>query len=657
MDQQKTCIESRCSCRDRNSGPVQTVQERNENIKDALRLGGAAAVFAAGLFISESAAVGPFAIKAVLFMISYLAAGYPVLWGALKHLWKRQPFDETLLMSVATLGAAALGDFAEAAAVMLLFGLGEFLQDIAQGSAQRGISALLELNPGAAHRLKGGAVETVHPAEVAVGEMIWIKPHERCPLDVEVTDGDSFVNLSALTGESRPVAASAGKRLPAGAMNGDGALTARVTAVSADSAISRLIKMTTEAAQKKAPRERLITRLARIYTPVAVAIAALVAIVPPFLLNLGDFRDWLHTALTLLVIACPCALVISVPLTFFAGLGGVSRRGILIRGSESLEALARAKAAALDKTGTLTKGEFAVLDVKPAPGVDAGQLLEWAAHAESLSTHPIGRSIVSGYGQEIDITRISGITEEKGLGVLATVDGRKIVCGKPQILARQDIEVPEQDKTAGAVYVAVDGQYLGAITLGDCLKPDAAETIAALKKLGLRTVMLTGDSKQAAQPVADALGLDEYFAELLPEDKVAHITRLKAETAGPVAFVGDGINDAPVIAAADVGISMGELGSDAAIEASDIVIMTDEPAKLAEGIRASRKTLRIVSQNIGLALGVKCAVLALGLFGISSMWMAVVADVGVALIAVANAMRAFRIPKKRTECESYDRAR
>lgn len=601
--------------------------------KNGIRLGLSATLFAVGLLLPES--VG----ETLVFAVSYLVAGYPVLLAAGKKLFSRKVFDETLLMSIATIGAAALGDFAEAAAVMLLFGLGEMLQDLAVGSTRRSISSLLELRPDTANLLRDGVLETVDPATVAVGDFVVVKPYERVPLDGVVAEGDSYVDESALTGESVPSRAYAGKELLAGGINGEGALTMRVTALYADSAVNKIIKMTEEAALKKSPREKFITRFARVYTPIVVGLAALIAVVPP-LLGFGTFSEWIYTALTLLVISCPCALVISVPLAFFAGLGGASRAGILVRGSTGIEALAKTGAVAFDKTGTMTKGEFTVTALAPQPGFSEGRLLEAAACAESASNHPIGRAVVARYGAPVNGGRVQDAAEIRGQGVKAVVDGCDVLVGSAQLLLDNGVPVKSAPPRQTVAHVAIDGLYAGSITLGDTVKDDAVETIEKLKEMGVETVMLTGDNAGAASAAAEELGIDRYYAGLLPADKVSHVEELKRKTAGSTVFVGDGINDAPVIAAADVGVSMGGLGSDAAIEASDVVLMTDEPRKIVTAIRASKRTLRIVSQNIVLALGIKSVIIVLGLFGFSSMWLAIIADVGVSLLAVANSARA-----------------
>lgn len=629
---QEACCDEDDGC---NCGHEHGVADRDEIRQNGIRLGISAALFVAGLLLPESL------WKTLVFAAAYLVAGLPVVISAVRNIFSKNPFDETLLMTIATIGAAAMGDFAEAAAVMILFGVGELLQDVAVGSTKRSISSLLELRPDAANLLRDGVLEAVDPALVQIGDIVIVKPYERVPLDGVVIEGESYVDESALTGESVPIGARVGKQLLAGGINGDGALTIRVGALYADSAVNKIIRMTEEAARQKSPREKFITRFARIYTPAVVALAVLVAVVPP-LLGLGSFREWIYTALTLLVISCPCALVISVPLAFFAGLGGASRAGILVRGSTGIEALAKTKTVAFDKTGTLTKGEFAVTDIAPHM-VDEPLLLELCAYAESLSTHPIGKALVARYGQPLDTKRVDDIVEVRGRGVSALVDGVRILAGNRQLLQENGIGLGADSPAGTVVYVARAQDYIGHITLGDTLKEDAARTVGQLRQMGIRSVMLTGDNEAAAQAVAQQLEVDDVYAGLLPGDKVAHIQQLKAQTEGSTVFVGDGINDAPVIAAADVGVSMGGLGSDAAIEASDVVLMTDEPGKIITAIRASRRTLRIVTQNILLALGIKGVIIVLGLFGISSMWLAIVADVGAALLAVANSVRALRV--------------
>ena len=621
-----------CSCHDEGCGCGEE-HSKDEIKKDGIRLGISAVFFAMGLFLPEGIA------KAAVFIISYIIAGYPVLWQAAKKVFSLKAFDETLLMSVASIGAGALGDFAEAAAVMLLFGVGEVLQSAAVGSSRRSISALLDLKPDIVNRIVDGVVETTAPEDIRIGDRIIIKPFERVPLDGAVTDGESQLDTSALTGESVPVPAGVGSRVLAGSINGDGALTLSVLALYADSAVSKIIKMTEEAARQKSPREKFITRFARIYTPSVVALAALIATVPPFLLGMGYFNEWLYTALTFLVISCPCALVISVPLAFFAGLGAASSKGLLVKGSTGIETLAKTKTVAFDKTGTLTKGEFEVLSVMPFGAEKAEHLVEIGAHAESMSTHPIARSVVAHYGGNIDAARVDDITEIKGHGVTAMVDGKLVFAGSRDFLSENGVSVADDAAQGTATYIAQENVYLGYILLGDTLKADSARAISELNQMGIKTVMLTGDAENAAAAVARKIGVDDYRAAMLPEDKLNYITELKKTADGAVAFVGDGINDAPVIAAADVGISMGGLGSDAAIEASDIVLMTDEPGRIVPGIKTARKTLRIVSQNIFFSLGTKAAIMLIGVFGFSSMWLSIIADVGVALLAVANSLR------------------
>lgn len=633
---------SSCDCGDTGDACCGGNEDKDEFKISAVRLSIAGVLFAAGMFLPESIA------GTAAFILSYIVAGYTVLLSAVKNFFARRAFDETLLMTIATLGAAALGDFAEAAAVMILFGIGELLQSLAVGSTKRSISALLDLKPDEVHRLADDVLQTVEPGEVAVGDVIVVKPYERIPLDGIVIDGSSQVDTSALTGESVPVAAGADTFLFAGGINGDGALTINVSAAYADSAVSKIIKMTEEAGRQKSPREKFITRFARIYTPAVVGAAALICIVPPLLLGMGTFQEWLYTALTLLVISCPCALVISVPLAFFAGLGGASRNGILIKGSTGLEALAKTRVVAFDKTGTLTKGEFTVTAVMPENGVKADALIEICALAESMSTHPIGRSLAAYYNRPIVSARVSGITEPRGRGIQAKVDGKTVLAGKPELLADNGILIPGNNTPGSVVHVACDGRYMGYIAIGDTLKEDSAETVESLKGLNIKTVMLTGDTASAADPIAEKLGIDEYYAGLLPGGKVEYIAKLKGEAAeqgGSAVFVGDGINDAPVIAAADVGVSMGGLGSDAAIEASDVVLMTDKPKNLISGIKSARKTLRIVSQNITIALGIKALVMIFSLLVMPSMWLAVIADTGSALLAVANSVRALKGPK------------
>lgn len=592
-------------------------------------------------------------IEFVLFLVPYLIAGYDVLIRAARNLARGHGLDENFLMAVATLGAFALVFFpdsdphmAEGAAVMLFYQVGELFQSYAVGKSRRSIAAMMDIAPETANLMRNGTLQTVSPREVPVGAQIVIKPGERIPLDGIVKAGESQIDTSALTGESAPRTARTGDEVISGCVNLNGTLTVQVTKPYADSTVSRILELVENAADKKAQTENFITRFARYYTPIVVALAALIAFVPPLITG-TPWADWVLRGLTFLVVSCPCALVISVPLSFFGGIGGASRQGILIKGSNYLEALSKVDTVVFDKTGTLTSGTFAVTDVLPASGFTSEQLLAFAAQAEALSTHPIAVSIqraYGAYGEAIDMQRISQHEEIAGHGIKALVDGRLVLAGNDKLMYLNNIAFDTQDLIGTQVHVAVDGTYAGTLIIGDTVKGDSKEAIAALHAQGVRrTIMLTGDRAAVAQAVAADLGVDEVRADLLPQDKVREVESLLAnETSGKLAFVGDGINDAPVLMRADVGIAMGALGSDAAIEAADVVLMDDRPTKIALALKLAKKTMRIVWQNITFALAVKFAVLILAAFGIANMWMAVFADVGVAVIAILNAMRAMR---------------
>lgn len=588
----------------------------------------------------------------VLFLIPFLLAGYDVLIKAAKNLAHGHGLDENFLMTVATLGAFALVFFpdsephmAEGAAVMLFYQVGELFQSYAVGRSRRSISDMMDIVPEFANVMRDGKLEQVDPYEVSIGDEIVVKPGERIPLDGVVVDGVSQIDTSALTGESVPRSAGVGDEVISGCVNMSGSLTVRVTKEYEDSTVNRILELVENAADKKAKTENFITRFARYYTPVVVGLAVLIALVPPLLFG-GIWADWVLRGLTFLVVSCPCALVISVPLSFFGGIGGASKAGILVKGSNYLEALSKVDTVVFDKTGTLTSGTFEVTDVVPAGAFTKGDILEFAAHAESLSNHPIALSIQRAYDGSVDMTRVSGGEEISGHGTKTEVDGKIVLAGNDRLMYMHGVDYETADFVGTQVHVAVDGKYVGSVLIGDTVKADSAEAIKLLHGMGVKkTVMLTGDRREVAEAVAADLGVDEVRSELLPQDKVNEVERLlDAEGArGGVAFVGDGMNDAPVLMRADVGIAMGAMGSDAAIEAADVVLMDDKPTQIASAIRVSKKTMRIVWQNIIFALGVKFAVLVLAAFGIANMWMAVFADVGVAVIAILNAMRALRI--------------
>ena len=582
-------------------------------------------------------------VKLVLFLIPYAVIGWDVLWKAIRNIAHGQVFDENFLMAIATVGAFALGEYPEGVAVMLFYQVGELFQSYAVGRSRQSIAALMDIRPDYANIEQDGKLVQVDPEDVAVGDTIVIKAGEKIPLDGVVLEGSSAVDTAALTGESLPRDVNPGDDVVSGCINQSGLLKVRVTKVFGESTVAKILDLVENSSSKKARAENFITRFARYYTPVVVIGAVLLAVLPPLLFG-GDWSDWLQRALIFLVISCPCALVISVPLSFFGGIGGASKQGILVKGSNYLEALAKTETVVFDKTGTLTKGTFQVTAVHP-DRISEGELLELAALAESYSEHPISRSLREAYQKPVDASRVTDVEEISGHGVRAKVDGHDVYAGNGKWMDRIGASWRNCHRTGTVVHVAVDGEYAGHIVISDAVKPDAAAAIEALKREGVKkTVMLTGDVKAVGEAVAREIGIDEVHAELLPGDKVDQVERLLKNTSGKgkLAFVGDGINDAPVLSRADIGIAMGGLGSDAAIEAADIVLMDDKPSKLAVAVRISRKTLRIVRQNIVFALGIKLLFLALGAFGMANMWEAVFADVGVSVLAILNASRALR---------------
>lgn len=599
-----------------------------------------AAVLAAGAWLAPLDGVW----KLAAFAVPYLVIGYDVLWGSLRNILHGQVFDEMFLMSVATLGAFAIGEYPEAAAVMLFYQVGELFQGIAVGKSRRSIAALMDIRPDHAVVLRGKEEVTLPPDEVQLGEILMIRPGDRVPLDGEIIEGSTTVNTSALTGESLPVDKSAGDKVVSGSVNLTGVVRVRVESIYAESTVARILELVERAAEKKARAENFITRFAKYYTPCVVIGAVLLALLPP-LLNLGEWNIWIERALIFLVISCPCALVISVPLGFFGGIGGASKCGILIKGSNHLEALARVKTAVFDKTGTLTKGVFRVQEATPAAGFSKEQLLCAAASAEQYSSHPIAQSLRAAYGGQLPAAK--DVDEEAGFGVSAVVDGRRVAAGNLRLMERLGVSCRDVEEAGTIVHVAVDGAYAGCVRIADEIKPEAKEAVAALKAEGVsKTVMLTGDAPRIGEAVAAALSIDEVHAGLLPDGKVQALTAVKAASPdGLLLYAGDGMNDAPVLAMADVGAAMGGLGSDAAIEAADVVIMDDNPMKIPAAIRIARRTMRIVRQNIVFAIGVKAVVLLLGALGFANMWIAVFADVGVSVLAILNAMRALRTKK------------
>lgn len=604
-------------------------------------------------------------LRLVFYLTVYLIIGYDILRKAGRGILRGQVFDENFLMAVATVGAFSLalyqrsGDYLEAIAVMLFYQVGELFQSYAVGKSRRNIAALMDIRPDYANVYQDGKLVRVDPEEVPVGQIIVVQPGERMPLDGVVEEGFSSLNTSALTGESLPREVRAGSEVLSGSINMTGVIKVRTTKPFGESTVAKVLELVEDSASRKSRSENFISRFARVYTPVVCYAALALALLPPlFLIFFKDaawsavtFETWIYRALTFLVISCPCALVISIPLSFFAGIGGASREGILVKGGNILEALTKVRTVVFDKTGTLTLGVFEVNAMHDDSDNDmhagAEQLLEWAAMVECSSSHPIAKSLLKAYGKEVDHSRITDIQEVSGKGITARVDGRQIAVGNEALMRDAGVE-PCHCRTVGTlIHVAVDGRYAGHIVMGDVMKPMAKEAVARLREAGVtRTVMLTGDAKAVAEQVAAEFGVDEVYSELLPADKVSHLERImQAYPEGKVAFVGDGINDAPVLSRADIGIAMGGVGSDAAIEAADVVLMDDEPLKISKAIRISRKCIGIVWQNIILALGVKGACLVLGAFGIANMWIAVFADVGVMILAVLNAIRAIYVRK------------
>ena len=579
------------------------------------------------------------------FLVPYAIVGWDVLWGALRNIFGGQVFDENFLMALATVGAFCIGEYPEGVLVMLLYQVGELFQDFAVDRSRRSIASLMDIRPDWANVEQENELVQVDPEEVSVGQIIVVKPGERIPLDGVVTEGSSTLDTAALTGESLPRAVEAGDEVISGCVNQSGLLRVQVTKPYGESTVARILELVENSSARKARYENFITRFARWYTPIVVIAAAVLGLVPP--LFMGNWSEWINRALIFLVVSCPCALVISVPLSFFGGIGGASRQGILVKGGNYLEALAHVDTVVFDKTGTLTRGVFHVTAVHPRH-VTSEELLEAAALAESYSDHPIARSLREAYGKPLDNSRLSSVEELSGRGVCAQIDGKKVCVGNHKLMAESGSECHRCHRIGTLVHVSIDGQYAGHIVISDEIKEDAPETIAALRQLGVKkSVMLTGDAKEVGEDAARRLGLEEVYAELLPADKVERVEALLAEKSpkSRLAFVGDGINDAPVLSRSDVGIAMGAMGSSAAIEAADIVLMDDKPSKIPTAIRIARKTLRIVRQNIVFALGIKGIVLVLGALGLANMWIAVFADVGVSVIAILNAMRALRVSR------------
>ena len=584
-----------------------------------------------------------------LYLLPYLLVGYDVLWEAVEGVFHGEVFDEKFLMAVATVGAIALGDWREGCAVMVFYQVGELFQSCAVDKSRRSISDLMDIRPDHANIEKDGALAQVDPGDVEIGTIIVVQPGERIPIDGVVTEGESAVNTGALTGESLPRQVRSGDEVLSGCVNESGLLHIRTTKKFGDSTVARILDLVENSGKKKSEAENFITRFARVYTPAVCCCALALALLPPlFMWDASVIGEWITRALTFLVISCPCALVISIPLSFFGGIGGASARGILVKGGNYLEALARMDCVVFDKTGTLTKGVFQVIRTQPE-GMDEQTLLSWAARAECYSGHPISQSLKAAWGGEVQNGQVTDVEELGGYGLTARVDGHAVAVGNKRLMEKLGLNPAEPQQAGTVVFVAVDGVYAGWILLGDVVKDRAREAIRGLKAEGIsKTVMLTGDTDAAARQVASQLGVDEVHSQLLPADKVQQVERLLSERKDGklLAFVGDGINDAPVLARADIGIAMGALGSDAAIEAADVVLMDDDPAKIALAMRISRRTLRIVRENIVFALAVKAACLVLGAVGVANMWLAISADVGVMVLAVLNAARALRAGKE-----------
>ena len=612
----------------------------DEDKKRTIRLAVGAVIYAIGMALTVFAKLPTLAELAFL-IVAYVILGWDVVWQAVKNITRGQVFDEHFLMSVSTIGAFAIGEYPEAVAVMLFYQVGEFFQSLAVKRSRKSISDLMDICPDSATVKRNGVLQVVSPESVAVGEIIVVKPGEKIPLDGIVVDGESMLDTKALTGESVPRSIRKGDEALSGCINQSGLLTLKVTKSFGESTVSKITDLVENASARKAPTENFITTFARYYTPVVVGMAAVLAIIPPLVLG-GGWSEWLRRGFVFLIVSCPCALVISIPLTFFGGIGAASKRGVLVKGSNYLEALNKVSVVVFDKTGTLTKGVFEVANIIPAAGYQKEQVLEYAAQAESYSNHPIAKSILATYGKPIDQKQFSGFEEISGHGISVMVQGKKVLAGNSKLMESEKIAYAACDAAGTKFYVAADGSYVGCILIADEVKPDSKCAIAELKKIGVeKTVMLTGDDERIGKSVADELGLDAYYAQLLPDQKVEKLEMLDKQKrqGSKLAFVGDGINDAPVLARADVGIAMGGLGSDAAIEAADVVLMTDEPSKLVEAIDVAKATKRIVLQNIVIALGIKSVFLVLGALGMAGMWEAVFGDVGVTIIAVLNAMR------------------
>lgn len=610
--------------------------------KEIVIIGTSIVLLIAGVIVGGQTALG-----IGLILLGFLVSGAEIILDALKNILRGNWFEENFLMSLGSLGAIAIGEYPEGATVMILYRLGELLQNSALDHSRRSITSLMELKPESAELLRDGQAVTVDPAAVAVGDLILVKPGQRVPLDGTVVAGTSELDTSALTGESLPWSVQPGSDVLAGSINRGGLLTLRATRLVGESAVSRILDMVQNASSRKTETERFITRFSRVYTPVVVLLALLIMVLPPLVSGSGLWAQWFHRGLVFLVISCPCALVISIPLGFFAGIGSASRNGILIKGSQYLEALNKAHTVAFDKTGTLTEGAFTLHQILPAEGFTEAQLLEMAAHAESNSTHPIAKSILKAYGKPIELERIGAISELPGRGIRAEIDGHEVLIGNARLVSDNSADLFAQVETGSWTFLKIDGQYAGRLLIADCIKRDSAQAIEDLKKLGVKTIaLISGDQSQTAEEVGDSLGIDRVYAELLPDHKVNVVEELLSQKPAnsTLVYVGDGINDAPVLARADVGVAMGKFGSDAAIEAADVVIISDEPSRLPAMIRIARRTNQIVYQNIVFSIAFKVLMMLLGTMGFVTMWIAVFADVGVMLLAVLNSLRVLSTP-------------
>jgi len=633
-----------------NEKPAESINIFEENKKELIKIFFTILLLSVGLIFEKEIHNTPYRIAEYLVFISaYLISGWGVLKGAVRSITKGKVFNEHFLMTIATVGALLIDAMPEAVTVMLFYVVGELFQDIAVNRSRKSIKALLEIKPEYANLKSNGDVKRVSPESVKVGELILVKAGEKIPLDGEITAGNSFVDTSALTGESIPRKVKGKDIVLAGMVNQSGLLTIKVSKLFSESSISRILELVENAASKKAETEKFITTFAKYYTPVVVFGALMIAVIPPLFFTGQTFTDWIYRALVVLVISCPCALVISIPLGYFGGIGGASRKGILVKGSNYLDALAKVKTVVFDKTGTLTKGEFQVAEVVVKNGFDKKELMRFAAYAESHSNHPIAKSVLEAFtksfpSESITDNFVSNLQEISGKGIKASINGQKIIVGNDKLLHTENIQHDKCDIEGTVIHIAVNSIYAGYIIISDTLKDGAQETISLLKKKNINSVMLTGDNKAAAEFFAKKLGIDKFYYELLPEDKVNHIEKIIQTTAkgNKVAFVGDGINDAPVIARADVGIAMGALGSDAAVETADVVLMTDSPLQVVTAIDGAKKTRKIVWQNIAFAMGIKLFFILLGVFGIATMWEAVFGDMGVAVLAILNAMRVLK---------------